>query len=145
MLVKLKTIVESEAAINAFSALPLKANVSFRYRRVIKDLREHIKDYNDNRLEVLKKLGTESKEHPGAYQLGDNLEAANRELTDLLYEEVELADTKIPLSVFAKSNGPITDDTEWFEFSSDHFAALDYLIEDTNGDTSNITDIESEK
>ena len=75
---------------------PLRASVSFRLKGVFRQISEHFKSFNEARVELCEKLGT-LNEKGTAYNLGENQEEFDKQLSELLVQDIEIQSKQISL------------------------------------------------
>ena len=122
---KLKTVMKSIPALQEISALPIKANVSFIIKKVLKAAQVNAELYEEQYKAVLTKYGTPQEN--GTYLVGpENHQKVTTELVELDATEVDMPAYTIKLSSFAKN----TDKSEWYDVKSSVFVDLDWFIEE---------------
>ena len=81
----------------------MKASLSFKLGRIMKEVREMVQTFYEVRDSVIKKYGTEQESNPGNFDIDPNKRNEyNTEMLELVQTEVEVNFTKIPMSEFDK-------------------------------------------
>lgn len=143
--ITLKELVEAGSALDAFQAMPLRANHSFRVASTLRAIKQVTGDYFETQEKILNKHGLKSVPVGGGQvhilpqeedMKPEDVKASQEKFIedrDALYKDtVDLNVNSILLSAFYKANGkPDLANTEgWFEFAADDMAVLNFLIED---------------
>lgn len=88
---KLKTLVNSSAALGVLSNTALPAATSFRLRKLLKAANENFEDYDKTRMELCRKYGVLNEKTNQFEFEPENREKFDAEFTELLESEVELS------------------------------------------------------
>jgi len=143
--ITLKELIEAGSALDAFQAMPLRANHSFRVASTLRAIRQVTGDYFETQEKILNKHGLKSMPVGGGQvhilpqeedMKPEDIKEAQKKFIaerDALYADtVDLNVNSILLSAFYKENGKANMDNAsgWFEFAADDMAVLNFLIED---------------
>jgi len=102
---KLQEIINSTEALRKLSEMDLPSKTSFKIMLIVKELDTYLKPFEEARNNLIKKHGTVIKDKDGKetdqYKIDpsnpETIEVFNKEMTDLLNEEIELKSKKIKI------------------------------------------------
>ncbi len=97
--ITLQQLLDSKPALEKIAKQDIDIVQSFKLARVIRELNDHFKDYDEQRIALIKKLGTEDKD--GNFEVkGDAKEEFVNEMEKLFGIEVDLSFEPFKLSEF---------------------------------------------
>ena len=126
--VTLKDLINSKNALSALHSITFKALYGFKVKRIVEAVNNEMKHFEEELKEKQAELfdGVPDGEKPD----DEKVKAFNEEMDEALDQIISLDIKPVNLSWFAKSNGAITDNTEWQDFTPVNFQALSWLIID---------------
>lgn len=114
---KLKTLVEITPALQALGATKLPAKIAYRVAKALNLIRADVMAYEEQRITLLRELGTPDKADANIVRLGDNAAAFDEQIKALLDEDVTITLPTITL-----------DDLGDASIEGAHLAALDGIF-----------------
>ena len=122
--VTVKEIIVLQSALNSVR-IPLPAKLGFRMGGLKRQVAEHFENYNENREKIIREKYGEEKEDGSIQVPKEKMEDYNKELKDLMKEEVTLVNPPtFKLSEFVDQN-----DKE-LSLTADFFEGMADLIEE---------------
>jgi hypothetical protein len=100
MKIKLEQMVMAMEPLQRIFLESLPIRTTFRLKKIVKLIDENLKDYNESRLDLLKKYGVENPETGGYDIPEENRELIEKEHTELLNTEVSLAFEPLSIDLF---------------------------------------------
>lgn len=114
---KLKTIIEITPALSALGATKLPAKIAYRVARALNAIKPDAVAYDEQRMKLLRELGTPDEKDQNIVRLGDNAAAFDEQIKALLDEDVTVTLPTITL-----------DDLGDASIEPMHLAALDGIF-----------------
>lgn len=127
MEVKLIDLLNSRESLAALNAIPFKALYGFKVKKILKAVNDELAIFEELLKEKREEIQKDGEPTP------EQIEAFEKEMQAATAVPVELDISNVNLSWFARTNGAITDDTEWHDFTPAHFQMLSWLIVDDIG------------
>lgn len=88
---KLKTLIESQGALNKLLALKLPVKVAYKISKMTNRIQTELKIYEDQRIKLVKDLGEVTDEQTQSFKVkNENLDKFSEEITKLQDIEVDL-------------------------------------------------------
>jgi len=128
---KLNDVLVSNNLINdELMKIPLRANVSFRIAKLAKALAQNVELIQKQIQGIIEPHQVDDGKG-GKTIPKESIAGIDAEINSFLFQEkVEIDFQPIKYSEFAKSKGPITDDTEWYEVKPSVLQGLFWAIQD---------------
>ena len=130
---KLNQLVGSVQALKELSSLKLPAMLAFKISKVMNEVDEHLKVFESTRTKKLEELGVkemkkekgeDNEKFTGRYTFkGNNAEKFQKEMEELLNQEVEIKIPEIKIENFKDS------DSKELEISAQMLSTLGWLIQ----------------